>query len=105
MECHGKLENFHQVRMEWNWRKLSSQLYHVLSIFSTPNSEAVMELEQDKNTATKHFFPHLPDEDFNKGATPSPHPPTPLSCGSLIFFISFASSGYCGQRLDPNSIS
>ena len=60
MECHGKLENFHQVRMEWNWKKLSSQLCHVF--FSTPNSEAVMELDQDKNTATQQFSSHLPDE-------------------------------------------
>ena len=54
MECHGKLENFHQVRTEWNWKKPSSELFHVL--FSTANSEAMMELDED-NTATKHSSP------------------------------------------------
>ena len=44
--------------------------------------------------------------DFNKGATPfPPYPPTPLSCGPLIFFISSGSCWCCGPRLYLNTTS
>jgi len=55
MECHGKLENFHQVRMEWNWRKLSSQLYHVL--FLHPTQKQWWSWTKTKTQRQNTFFP------------------------------------------------
>ena len=85
-----------RISIRYGWRGIGGSLAHnsIMYFFYTQlrSSDGVGPRQKHSD---KTLFSHLPDEDFNKGATPSPHPPTPLSCGSLIFFISFASSGYC----------